>query len=148
MGWDIVPLIIFGSVVRPLLMKRPKRPQKKASKSNITIGMSVAALVTLIAVSLMLLLSPMVSAVTLRSELLCYHIGDFYTALFGDSQNSDETLLEDSMDWIANKDNTKSTTEKNDMYWGIGHGKNVLVIQVEALQNFVLNATYLSLIHI
>ena len=28
------------------------------------------------------------------------------------------------------------------MYWGIGHGKNVLVIQVEALQNFVLNATY------
>lgn len=142
LGWDIVPLIIFGSVVRPLLMKRPKRPQKKASKRNITIGMSVVALVTLIAVSLMLLLSPMVSAVTLRSELLCYHIGDFYTALFGDSQNSDETLLEDSMDWIANKDNTKSTTEKNDMYWGIGHGKNVLVIQVEALQNFVLNATY------
>lgn len=79
LGWDIVPLIIFGSVVRPLLMKRPKRPQKKASKRNITIGMSVAALVTLIAVSLMLLLSPMVSAVTLRSELLCYHIGDFYT---------------------------------------------------------------------
>lgn len=142
LGWDIVPLIIFGSVVRPLLMKRPKRPQKKASKRNITIGMSVAALVTLVAISLMLFLSPMVSAITLRSELLSYHISDFYTALFGDSQNSDEKLQEDIIDWVANKDSTKSTTEKNDVYWGVGKGKNVLVIQVEALQNFVLNATY------
>ena len=51
-------------------------------------------------------------------------------------------MQEDIIDWVANKDSTKSTTEKNDVYWGVGKGKNVLVIQVEALQNFVLNATY------
>lgn len=65
------------------------------------------------------------------NELFCYHIHDFYT-LARDSV-SDSTV--DKSPYIAE-------SQSDSEYYGIAEGRNVIVIQVEAMQNFVIGAYY------
>lgn len=61
------------------------------------------------------------------NELIIYHTRDVYNAFFADSGN-------------AEKDNYIQITDPDNPYYGIAKGRNVFIIQVEALQDFVIGA--------
>jgi len=65
------------------------------------------------------------------NELYCYHICDFANAAFAavDNTEVDKTLytLQDDSD---------------SPYFGLAEGRNVFILQIEALQNFVIGARY------
>ncbi len=65
----------------------------------------------------------------LASEMLTYHAGDFKDFFF--------PMQLDSIDKSA----YTSSSEADNPYYGIAEGRNVFVIQVEALQDFVLGAS-------
>lgn len=67
----------------------------------------------------------------LKNELFCYHIDDIYTVCFTEPE-------------VKEVDKSLYTAEdcSGSEYYGIAEGRNVFIIQVEALQNFVLGAEY------
>lgn len=65
----------------------------------------------------------------LPNELLIYHVQDIYSAFFSDGGN-------------VNKGNYAYVSDPNNPYYGIAGGRNVFVIQVEALQDFVFGKEY------
>ncbi len=67
----------------------------------------------------------------MANELFCYHIRDFYTVA-KDSQT----------DRIVDKSLYTAKSQADSEYYGIANGRNVIVIQVEAMQNFVIGAVY------
>lgn len=73
-----------------------------------------------------------------HNEIITYHIHDVYRNIFGESDNI-ITSKEDAIKVIT--DNQEALKE-NPMYNGIGEGKNLIVIQLESFNNFVLNAEY------
>lgn len=64
-------------------------------------------------------------AAFLSNEILIYHAQDIHNAFFAGSGD-------------AEQDNYVSETDKDNPYYGIAKNRNVFVIQVEALQNFVI----------
>jgi phosphoglycerol transferase MdoB-like AlkP superfamily enzyme len=72
-----------------------------------------------------------------HNELVTYHIYDFYTKFFGEKNNQvdSEEQVDKVLDLYTNH-NGKSD------YYGMGKGKNLIVIQVESLQNFTINREY------
>ncbi|MCT4543361.1 MAG: LTA synthase family protein [Vallitalea sp.] len=73
-----------------------------------------------------------------NTEFVTYHMHDIYTKLFGyaDNKVTSSEDVEDIMDEITNE---KSTEYK---FEGIAKGRNLIVIQVESLQDFPINAFY------
>ncbi len=65
----------------------------------------------------------------LPNELLIYHAQDIYSALFGGGGSVNKSIY-------ANVGNDESP------YYGIAEGRNVFVIQVEALQDFFIGESY------
>lgn len=72
-----------------------------------------------------------------HNELLTYHIYDFYTKIFGEKNN--QVKDDEQLQSVLNQFDKES--EKSEFY-GMGKGKNLIVIQVESLQNFVINREY------
>ncbi len=67
----------------------------------------------------------------MMNELFCYHTHDFYVTL---TTSNDENTIDKSK--YASPDYSSSE------YYGLAEGRNVFVIQVEAMQNFVIGAHY------
>ncbi len=67
----------------------------------------------------------------MANELFCYHIRDFYTVA-KDSQT----------DRVIDKSLYTAERPADSKYYGIAENRNVIVIQVEAMQNFVIGAVY------
>lgn len=65
----------------------------------------------------------------LPNELLIYHVQDIYSAFFSSRGSVDKNS------YVYSKD-------PDNPYYGIAEGRNVFVIQVEALQSFVLGNEY------
>lgn len=65
------------------------------------------------------------------NELFCYHISDLVTTLstHGDEREVNKALYTEP-DWSESE------------YWGLAEGRNVFIIQVEAMQNFVIGRSY------
>ncbi|SCG81810.1 sulfatase [Proteiniborus sp. DW1] len=69
-----------------------------------------------------------------RQEFFTYHISDVYNTIFSKEEVRDtDQLLKESIEKTINK-------EKN--FYGVARGKNIITIQVEGLQNFVINREY------
>lgn len=83
------------------------------------------------AVAVMLALFPEFRPEYMINELITYHMSDFYTTLTGmyDERVVDKSLYTEP-DWSDSE------------YYGIAEGRNLIVIQVEALQNFVIGESY------
>ena len=65
------------------------------------------------------------------NELFCYHTKDFYT-----------TLSNATVDYTVDKTKYASPDYSDSEYYGVAEGRNVFIIQVEALQNFVIGTSY------
>lgn len=70
-------------------------------------------------------------------EFFSNHVNDIYTAIT-DNINIEKMSVEDV---LKNMEEVKNKPSGNRLH-GIGEGKNLILVQVEALQNFVLNANY------
>lgn len=67
----------------------------------------------------------------MANELFCYHIRDFYTV-----------AKDSTTDRIVDKSLYTAGSQADSKYYGIAENRNVIVIQVEAMQNFVIGAVY------
>ena len=67
----------------------------------------------------------------MSNELLCYHTYDTWNTVFrgGSDRTVDKSLY-------------TLRDDSNSPWFGIAEGRNVVILQVEALQNFVIGATY------
>ncbi|MEI0739107.1 sulfatase-like hydrolase/transferase [Paenibacillus sp. JTLBN-2024] len=69
--------------------------------------------------------------------LINFHLYDFTSYLGQKIRRISPSELKEINEWKSEKDN-----DKYDQYFGIARNKNVILIQSEALQNFVINLTY------
>lgn len=69
-----------------------------------------------------------------KNEILMYHLLDIYEVYFYEKE---ERVVNPS-DYLY----VYSAEEKDSPYYGIAEGKNLIVIQVEAMQAFILNREY------
>ena len=74
-----------------------------------------------------------------HTEFFAYHIKDIIINIFG-SFLKDKTT-EENVDNLISKLNQERKNDKN-QYYGVGKGKNLIVIQLESVQNFVVNKKY------
>lgn len=122
-----LPLWILFLAVRPFIKKHI--PAKATSrKVHLIASASVPVLCVLIVASFMVFGSFKLQY--LPNELLIYHGRDIANVL------SNGTEIDVNATDYANGIN------KNSPFYGVGEGRNVFVIQVEALQNFVINEDY------
>ncbi|MCI9449289.1 MAG: LTA synthase family protein [Clostridiales bacterium] len=106
--------------------------RKKEIKGKIQpiVSFSVSALCA-VAVGVCLIFTPF-QAAFISSEFLCFHANDFRATYFPRrSGNVDKTQY-------------IQEAETDNPYFGIAEGRNVFIIQVEALQDFVIDAEYLG----
>ena len=68
----------------------------------------------------------------LNNEIITYHISDALNLMFGKSAGN----TADASDYISD------TVDMDSPYYGIASGRNVITIQVEALQSFVIGLVY------
>lgn len=73
-----------------------------------------------------------------HNEVITYHLYDFYTNIFGERDN----VIESPQDVLDVLEENKEPIVAEKAYKGIGKNKNLIVIQVESLGNFVLNRYY------
>lgn len=67
----------------------------------------------------------------MANELFCYHARDFYTVA---RDSASERVVDKALYTAADQSGSE--------YYGLAKGRNVIVIQVEAMQNFVIGAYY------
>lgn len=70
-------------------------------------------------------------------EFFTYHVNDIYNAI-AENISEDEMPADDVLDAVEEV----STQPAGNKYEGVGEGKNLILIQVEALQNFVIGREY------
>ncbi|GKX28379.1 sulfatase [Vallitalea longa] len=119
------------------------KKKRELVTGNITNFKPYKRIITSLLVALMLLMSwnPMnvdaIKAVS-NTEFLTYHINDIYTKVFGYKDN--DIKNNEDVDTVLSKLESERSTEKK--FNGIAKGRNLIVIQVESMQNFPINAYY------
>ena len=127
-----LPLFVLWAVNRDLILKKCRGFADAVKNRTISRGASLLtgggfALLT----AVLLLLWPGFRWEYMANEMITYHMTDFHTTLTGlnRERQADKSRYTEP-DW--------STSET----WGIAEGRNLIVIQVEALQNFVVGQSY------
>lgn len=126
---DIIPLIIY------YIFSRKKETFKnlyKLGKKEATIFIATTFCLTLTSV---IMVNGLDEDVNLsRQEFYTYHLSDIYNAFFAENEVENiDAFIEKVVERSENKE---------DKYFGIAEGRNVITIQVEALQNFVIGREY------
>lgn len=126
---DIIPLIIYYIYSRKIILS--SRINTLGKKQSFGIALGALAIVILSVVSV----NAFSDNINLfHQEFFTYHIGDIYNTFFSKYEGEDiDELLKESIEKVSNK-------EKN--LYGIAKNKNVITIQVEGLQNFVIDREY------
>jgi len=101
---------------------------------KIQLKKTVSALITLpivICAGVYIFTFPDFEARYMANEVMCYHAVDTVKTIFGSGHNRevDKTAYTEP-DWSDSE------------FWGLAEGRNVIVIQVEAMQNFVIGRDY------
>ncbi|MBE6616571.1 MAG: LTA synthase family protein [Ruminococcaceae bacterium] len=96
----------------------------KYASSAIVFGITVA-------LTLSVVLYPGFEAEYMSNEILCYHAKDIYI-----------NLIKEKEERIVDKSKYTSPDYSGYEFYGVAENRNVIVIQVEAMQNFVLGAFY------
>ncbi|WP_416198842.1 MAG: Phosphoglycerol transferase MdoB [Sporanaerobacter sp.] len=128
---DIPFLFVYSSKKKKKIKKSTKVYEKK-----IRIGVPSLLALTLAIVITVLSIGGY-GTVLGRQELFTYHAKDFASLFRSESAKGEGEFTEEDLAYLRKRamvDNGKLT--------GIGKGKNLLVIQVEGLQNFVINEYY------
>ncbi len=132
-----LPLAILYTAHRELIHSHLSRLSaygriKELFTSRVSRKMVTAsAMVSLLLLMLVLPFHPEFQAKYLSNELFCYHVYDVVDTLFisGRPREVDKSLY-------------TSPDYSDAEYYGIAEGRNVIVLQIEALQNFVIGASY------
>ncbi|QQY79918.1 phosphoglycerol transferase MdoB-like AlkP superfamily enzyme [Keratinibaculum paraultunense] len=129
-----IPFLIFYS------KWKKKKIRKENKKYNKIFRWGIPGTIALILVILFsfLIKNELFGPVT-NQELFTYHIKDIKKTILGDEEivQGIESFTQKDLEEL--KDRTYLDEGK---YTGVGRGKNLIVIQVEALQNFVINHYY------
>ncbi len=124
-----LPLVIYYII---------KKKKYKNYGKNIKIKISSGIIGSLIILSLLSLQTNKITALK-NQEFYSYHIKDLVETYFKDKTMDKEKLEE----IVKLQEKTKESFElENKKHEGIGKDKNLIVIQVESLQNFVINLNY------
>ncbi len=107
--------------------RKRKRQRIKKIKNYRTQMIPIIMIVILIMASSA---SPFIQSIA-KQEFFTYHIGDVVTETFGLSEQKHIMKFEDSYE-----------NEKNGPLFGVANGKNLVVIQIESYQNFLLGMNY------
>lgn len=126
-----LPFWVIYRVNRSSLRTRFDRAYSRLSSDIKLKPFYATSSVLLIAVLTLTLVFPEFEAKYMINELFCYHVSDFYTVL-------SSSVTENTVDKALYTAKSQSDCE----YYGIAEGRNVFIIQVEALQNFVIGAYY------
>jgi phosphoglycerol transferase MdoB-like AlkP superfamily enzyme len=132
-----LPIMLLYSAHRDLINSRIEKFSafgriKEALTSTISRKkVLISSAVILAFFMLVLPFYPEFQAKYLSNELFCYHVYDAVDALFISSRPRE-----------VDKSLYTSPDYSDAEYYGIAEGKNVIVIQVEALQNFVIGQSY------
>ena len=97
---------------------------KKTAAYAVSFGLCLCVLVTAC-------LWPGFEPQYMANELFCYHVRDFYTV-----------MKDSTSDRVVDKSIYTAESQAFSEYYGIAEGRNVIVLQVEAMQNFVIGAYY------
>jgi len=127
-----LPLFLLWAVNRDLLrLKFSRASEKLCSASLPSLRVLIPGGALALAAVLMLSVWPGFRWEYMMNEMITYHMHDFWVTLsgIGDSREVDKSRYTEP-DWSSSE------------YWGIAEGRNLIVIQVEALQNFVVGQSY------
>ena len=126
----LIPLLDIPVWIVVLAVKKPFASFRKKDVRG-WLGILVnGCLVALFAVILCIsLLFGSFKAAFLQNEILTYHVNDIYSAFFAGGGTAD-------------RNNYITEVDPDNPYYGIAKGRNVFVIQVEALQDFVIGAEH------
>lgn len=125
-----LPFIIFFVIKSP-------RNESKVYDRKIRWGVPISLLAVLVCLLIFLGIKELLGPVS-NQEFFSYHIKDIKSALIGDDKAEGTGLIiQEDLEQLS-KENKQIKGE----YTGLGKGKNLIVIQVEALQNFVIDLVY------
>ncbi len=126
-------LCVNRALITEKLLRTPLAPAVRKA-SAISPRKGVCSLVALLAASGMMLavaLTPDFETEYMKNEIVQYHVSDFATVM----KSKANPRVVDKSAYLAPDDSSSP-------YYGLAQGRNVIVIQVEALQNFVIGAVY------
>lgn len=121
-----LPFAIF------FIIKMPFNFSKSIIKSTLIISAVAIILITSLTVS-----SDKLSVLT-NQEFYSYHTADIMDRYF--TEDIDENIR--AKEVLEIMENNESVEKENLKHYGIGKDRNLIVVQVEALQNFVINLNY------
>lgn len=126
---DVIPLALYF-----IFKYRKSAPNiKRSANLKSHIGIAIISLFVIAASILMPKVLPYDFQIS-RWEFFSYHISDIHRSIFSKKETLDcDKLLLESI---------KRTVKKDKKLFGIAKDKNVITIQVEGLQNFVINREY------
>lgn len=126
---DIIPLIIY------YIYRHKLKPIKDLFSLGKKQAFGAIAGTILLVVSSVLMVNALDDNINLfKQEFFTYHISDIYNTFFM------ENKVDDIDEFI--KETMEKSTNKDKKLYGAAKGKNVITIQVEGLQNFVIDREY------
>ena len=130
---DIPLLIIYSKKKKTKIIEKNKEYNK-----YIKWGIPSAIALTLVFVLMFLSSVELFGPVT-NQELYTYHAKDIKKAIMGEEEIAEGVgaFTQEDLEELKERTNLKQGK-----YTGVGKGKNLIVIQVESLQNFVINHYY------
>ncbi len=126
-----LPFWMIYRINRSDLRRRFTKIDSKLRSTVLNKGFYISSLAVVGLVGVITLAYPEFEAKYMVNELFCYHTTDFYTVL--SKSVSEQTVAKSK---YAAKDSSDSN------YYALAEGRNVFIIQVEALQNFVIGSYY------
>lgn len=129
-----IPLWLIYFINRKLISTRVAICKLGEKAKCFEIKKHVPALCTIclsIVLALGVVFFPGFEAEYMQNEILCYHAKDIYV-----------NLLMPKKERVVDKNKYTSPDYSDHEFYGIAEGRNVIVIQVEAMQNFVIGAFY------
>lgn len=129
-----IPFLMFYSKWKKEKIKKENKQYNKSIRWGVPGSIALVLVILLSFLSSAELFGPVTN-----QELFTYHAKDIKKAIAGDEEIAQGVGMFTQEDLEELKDRTYLEEGK---YTGIGRGKNLIVIQVEALQNFVINLHY------
>ena len=126
-----LPFWLIYRINRAYLRRHFEQLYEKLSQKVSVKAYYIPACILMCAVLVMPFVYPEFEARYMVNELFCYHTKDFYT-----------TLSNATVDYTVDKTKYASPDYSDSEYYGVAEGRNVFIIQVEALQNFVIGTSY------
>ncbi|NLW22761.1 MAG: sulfatase-like hydrolase/transferase [Tissierellia bacterium] len=135
---NILFILDIPFIILYLYKRRSKLVETKKYNKYISWGIPWALALALASIMVFLIRVDLFGPVT-NQEIFTYHAKDIKRAILGEEEVAEGVAIFTQEDLEELLERSKL---KEGKYTGIGKGKNLIVIQVEALQNFVINHFY------